>query len=183
LSLLDVGAGPGFGTELLGRLFATNVSGYKIDCTALELSPQWGRFYPYLHNHAGVIIGDLFDQPDNSYDIVVSSHVIEHLPRAEVVPFVKKMQSLARLATIVVCPWQEGCNRHPAHAYSVDRDLLNELHPDHWEVFHSLGWHNPTGRSRCLGMVFRQYALPPSPSAQVAWYRGWLAAWRRRTQK
>ncbi|WP_423281256.1 class I SAM-dependent methyltransferase [Enterovirga sp. CN4-39] len=153
MTFLDVGAGPGFGAAFFARLFRGGHIGPKLDVRALELSPQWAEFYPILHDDIPVIVGDLFGLPDSSHDIVVCSHVIEHLEPDEAIRFVRKMVGVSRELTAVICPWKEGEQRHPSHLHSLDEDFVRELHPTEWRVFPSLGWMHPNG---CLGMIFRK---------------------------
>lgn len=157
LALLDVGAGLGVGTALLASLFSHPWAGYTIDCEALEPSPEWTALYPVLHNNVALRHGRLEEVPDRSYDIVTASHVIEHVERAEVAAFVRKLASVARRFAVVICPWQEPEPLHPEHTFSVRQDLVDELRPDCVKIFRSLGWHNPglTEPLQCIAMVFR----------------------------
>jgi hypothetical protein len=50
MTLLDVGAGPGFGTEFIADLFSDPQGVIRLECRALELSTQWQRIYPALRN-------------------------------------------------------------------------------------------------------------------------------------
>lgn len=153
MTLLDVGAGPGFGAAFFRRLFGEGHYGPKLQVSVLELSTQWQRFYPFLHDGLPVAVRNLYEVEDNSFDIVSSSHVIEHLPRDEAPLFVQKMVSVSRKFTAVICPWKEGKQRHPSHVYSVESDLVDDLKPDVVSIFPSFGWRHEKG---CLGMIFRK---------------------------
>jgi SAM-dependent methyltransferase len=153
MSLLDVGGGPGFGAAYFERLFGRGFYGPKLSVEVLELSSQWARFYPFLHDdRLRVHVGDLFDVQDGTYDIVISSHVIEHLARDKIPAFVRKMVSVSRRFTALICPWSEGEHLHPAHVTSIDQPLVDELRPDVVSIFPSLGWRHPNG---CIWMIFR----------------------------
>ncbi len=159
LTLLDVGAGSGVGTALLASLLAKPYFGYTVDCEALEPFRGWAGLYPLLHRDLPVRGGDLYEIPDASYDLVTASHVLEHVPRHEAAAFARKLASLARKFTVITCPWMEKAPLHPGHEFSVDDELINEVKPDSFETFRSLGWNNGatgTDALQCIAMVFRQ---------------------------
>ena len=159
LTLLDVGSGNGAGKALLASLFSHPSVGFTIECEALEPDRIWEELYPVLYGNVTLRSDSLWDVPDESYDIVTASHVIEHIARAEVAPFIRKLVAIARRLTVITCPWQEQRPLCAAHAFSVDDDLLREVEPDSFTVFRSLGWHGATAGAsdgQCVALVFRK---------------------------
>jgi len=158
MTYLDVGAGPGFGTEFIADLFSDPQGAIHLECRALELSTQWQRIYPALNSHLSISTENLFDIPDKSFDIVACSHVIEHLEPDDAVNFVKKLSAVAREFAIVTCPFKEPEPRHPSHIHSIDENFINRLNPTSFEVLKSFGWNGPHKQSRIVGMLFRPRA-------------------------
>lgn len=154
LTYLDVGAGPGFGSDFIADLFKDPDGAIRLKCHALELSTQWERMYPALNTHLSVSAKDLFEVPSDSYDIVSSSHVIEHLEPDHAVEFVSKMKRVAREFAIVACPFEEPDPRHPSHVQSIDESFINRLRPTRFEVLKSFGWNAPHKQSRVVVMLF-----------------------------
>lgn len=154
---LDVGAGPGFGTNLIGQVFGSPLTGYELDCYGLDLSPELPELFDLLHENATGIQEDLFSLENDSFDIVVCSHVIEHIDRPDIPAFVDKMRNVSTKLVIVICPWKEDPeNLAEVHSTSVDEDIVEKLNPTRWETFDSLGWYNPPLGYKCLAMVFRK---------------------------
>lgn len=171
LSLLDVGAGPGFGTQLIASLFRDNAaSGYELRCTALELSPAWERLYPFINADIQITTGNLYDIPPDSYDIVTCSHVVEHLERGEALRFITHMRAVAKRLAIVTCPWRET-SLHPAHVHRIDEHFVDDAGPSAHVVYKSGGW-----SESCVGMVFRTGRAAPMPARRRAWHRPWRSA-------
>jgi len=153
LRLLDVGAGPGFGTEFIGDLFSEKgPSGYQIECDAIDLGHTWAQVYPSIHKHARFIVGDIFDIDERSYDIVICSAVIEHLERSDAVKFVEQLVKISKKTTIITCPWKEDpLHLTQTHVLSVDEIFISQINPHEYRIYQSGGW---TGE--CVGIIFRK---------------------------
>ncbi|HEX3954897.1 MAG TPA: class I SAM-dependent methyltransferase [Stellaceae bacterium] len=157
-TLLDIGAGCGAGTALLASFFEKPYFGYTIACEAMESTAQWAELYRILYPDLRVRTDSPLDVADGSYDVVTVSHMVERIPRGEVAAHIRKLAAISRKFTIVTCPWREAPPLHPAHAFSVDDDLLDEVAPDSYSLFRSFGWNNPVADPRLLqsvAMVFR----------------------------
>ena len=152
LTYLDVGAGPGHGAAFFQRLF--QFGSPSLDVTALDQSPRWNEIYTALHVDVSLkfISSDIFDLDEKSYDIVGCSHVIEHLSPEYAVKFVNQLKLISRKFLVIICPWNESPELHPAHKYKIDESFLNVLAPDTIKFFNSFGWSHPNG---CVGMIFR----------------------------
>ncbi|MBI3963192.1 MAG: class I SAM-dependent methyltransferase, partial [Deinococcus sp.] len=98
-SLLDVGCGTGLSTQLLlkGRLL--RAVGYDGHGPYLVAAKERG-FY------AQVVQGDVRALPfrEKEFDIVLCSHVIEHLSQTEGLALLERIEQIARLQVIVAAP-------------------------------------------------------------------------------
>jgi SAM-dependent methyltransferase len=136
--VLDVGPGTGHGTALLASLYRGNRLGYQMNVSALDISRQYERYIPAITPHVPFIRENVFDH-QRRYDIVIASHVIEHL--SDPVPFVRRLQEIARLAVFIVAPFNEPAdNLTRGHVTIVDEQLVKELDPVEWHTMHSVSW-------------------------------------------
>lgn len=102
LCLVDVGAGSGDAIDALARWAARR--GVAIDITMLDLNQETVDMARLrLGNTHGVRaeVGDLFDLPPGSTDIVTANMVLHHLPDARLVPAVEALARSARLGVVV----------------------------------------------------------------------------------
>jgi len=151
LTVLDVGARAGRGAMMLASLHPpTDVwrkPGLKV--TALDSE---GNQADTVDDSIEFRVASLFDlPPDERWDIVICSHVIEHIP--DPAPFVAELKRRARMFVLVYTPWEE-CSLIPTH-HRIDRETVMQLQPDHWSVWPSWGWrHEHDANSDCLMQVF-----------------------------
>jgi ubiquinone/menaquinone biosynthesis C-methylase UbiE len=81
MSVLEIGSGPGFYTELLSDIVPNgSITGVEIDPSLVEYSQQYLK--DKVHCQHSVIQGSVMkiDFPDNSFDFAVARLVFEHLP-------------------------------------------------------------------------------------------------------
>lgn len=89
--ILDVGCGRGWLTGLLASF--GEAEGCEPTPEAVEMAR---RFFPKLRFHAGTV-ADLMRQPEaRGYDLLVSSEVLEHVPRAAKPGFVAELTAALR---------------------------------------------------------------------------------------
>ena len=84
LTLLDVGAGSGAGTQLLAQIHSDTMIWSKLDISAIDYV-DWRRRWVAMHYpKIDYRVQASAELPANTWDFVVCSHVIEHLddPRA-----------------------------------------------------------------------------------------------------
>lgn len=136
--ILDVGPGTGMGTALLSQLYRTSQLGYRAEVSALDISTIYERFLPTVAPRVPFIRQDVFEH-EKTYDIVIASHVIEHLD--DPVAFCRRLQQIARLGVFVVCPFKEPADRLTrGHVRSIDEDLVARLAPQWHLSTHSVSW-------------------------------------------
>jgi SAM-dependent methyltransferase len=94
---LDLGCGA-WSPLAAARRLGFHSTGVDISAQAIERARGRGLHDEYLCAHAG-------DLPsDRTYDVVVASHLIEHLPRDEGVGLLRKLESLGRRIVYVATP-------------------------------------------------------------------------------
>jgi SAM-dependent methyltransferase len=136
--VLDVGPGTGHGTALLASLYRGNRLGYQLTVSALDISRQYEHYIPAITPHVPFIRENVFNH-QRRYDIVIASHVIEHL--SDPVPFVRRLQEIARLAVFIAAPFNEPAdNLTKGHVTVIDEQLVKELDPVEWHTIHSVSW-------------------------------------------
>jgi 2-polyprenyl-3-methyl-5-hydroxy-6-metoxy-1,4-benzoquinol methylase len=152
MSLLDIGSRTGIGPGLLRAMYHPfSYSALKLDpVTAIDIDPNFEltakRDFPDIE----ALTGDAFSLGNRKWDIVMSSHTIEHVedPRA----FLKGMQSICNKIAVVACPFEEEeliwCHRN-----RIGYNLLSEAGFHDIHVYRSTHWFN----SMCVIASWRKY--------------------------
>lgn len=136
--VLDVGPGLGLGTALLAQLYSRSRLGYRMRISALDISPVYKHYLPAITPHVPFIVEDVFDH-QKTYDIVIASHVIEHM--TDPIPFCRRLQEVARLAVFIVAPFNEPAdNLTKGHFGVIDEGIVEAIKPEWYEVVHSAAW-------------------------------------------
>jgi SAM-dependent methyltransferase len=152
---LDVGAASGAGASLLASLYPGIFMGPPMIVDAIDKLPDyvdWARAkYPNI-GYRSVNIWDL-EKPDQPWDIVFCSHIVEHLPEPE--KFIARLAEFARHWVLIYTPWMEQ-NRIAGHNYTVDEALLARAGAvEHW-IIDSPAWYNlADAESRCVAFTVR----------------------------
>lgn len=107
------------------------------------------------------MIGDIYSV-EKTYDFVMASHVIEHVP--EPLRFVRQLQKLSTKGTFVVAPYKERADLlSPGHLNIFNEDILNALSATKIHIVKSRGW------GAFLNPPYEMYIaeLPPKASCQA----------------
>lgn len=146
LNILDVGARTGAGANLLGYIFSGNsYSRIKADVTALDIEDRFlvyaKKKFPWISSYIVKDINDL----GGTWDIVVCSHTIEHVPNYR--EFIDKLRMRAKKFVVLLAPYNEaGCKlikdikMCEGHINSIDHDAIAELEPQVLKIYRSLVW-------------------------------------------
>jgi trans-aconitate methyltransferase len=141
-SLLDIGSRTGVGPDLLRRMFHPHsYAALKLDpVTAIDINPACEAENKARYPDIEFLTGDAFELPDTrSWDIVMSSHTIEHVPEPRL--FLEKMRNMAARAAVVACPYHEE-ERIPGHCSSISYRILTEAGYHDIEAYRSPFWFN-----------------------------------------
>ena len=147
LKLIDVGAGSCVGTNVLAMLHSDHHVYSRLEIDAIDYLPlreRWARSQYPLVNY---MVGDAFALPDRSWDLVVCSHVIEHMedPRA----FIDNLRRICRGFAFVYSPYRE-IDRIEHHLATIDESTYAGIPGCELEVVSSMGWHPDIPDDRCL---------------------------------
>lgn len=141
-SLLDVGGRTGVGTALLRLLhhpmaFTT----LKFDpVISLDLDPDLPRIAGQEFKDIAAVQANIFDLEPDSYDIVVCSHTIEHVPDME--GFIAQLERIARRYVVLACPINERVPLSDGHLRTITPEHLASLGYNDIEVYDSFHFHN-----------------------------------------
>lgn len=147
LSLVDVGAGSCMGTNLLAALHSDHVvySKLKIDAVDyIDLRQRWVKaLYPKVHHQ----VADLFDLPSRNWDLVLCSHVVEHVENPR--PFIEKLMDICKGFAFIYTPFEER-DLIPHHLSTITRDTYSGIERCRLEVIKSMGWRGDMPGEYCL---------------------------------
>lgn len=120
---MDVGPGAGFGSNFLGQVLATDFFGRAANVFTLDIDPTYTEYieskHPYIKK---CIVGNIYDH-GQTYDIIVCSHVIEHVPDPE--GFLRQLQRLAAHRVVFTCPYEEPDDQlSVGHLHSLGDEFL-----------------------------------------------------------
>jgi 2-polyprenyl-3-methyl-5-hydroxy-6-metoxy-1,4-benzoquinol methylase len=139
LDVLDVGPASGLGTHLLASLYATSRLGYRMRVHAVDIRSSWQHYIEAMCPHiASMIVQDIFTL-DRKFDLVICSHVVEHVQEPE--RFVRRLQHMASQRVFLCAPYNEDrATMSKSHRNVIDDDFLSRFSPLHVEVVKSAGW-------------------------------------------
>jgi 2-polyprenyl-3-methyl-5-hydroxy-6-metoxy-1,4-benzoquinol methylase len=143
INVLDVGIHSGAGTGLLADIHnRRSYNHLKMNVTGLDIVDNFGDYFKFVKQ-------DIFKIPDHqTWDLVICSHVIEHLP--DPIPFIQKLRKLTSKYLIIACPYNETELRE-GHAITIDSNLISQLNPLEYHVYTNFCWRV---RGECLIMIF-----------------------------
>lgn len=138
--VLDVGVGAGFGTDLLARLYASGILGYKFNIDGLDIRSNYHEYCNTRHGSFNHVVGDIYDEKfTRMYDIVICSHVIEHVANPS--DFIRRLREIARNRIFVAGPFNEPpAQLTRGHIHSFNNLFFDENPPDNLSIILSPGW-------------------------------------------
>lgn len=138
-SALDVGPEVFGGTRLLAETHAKDTwSWLKLKISAIDISPNYQLLASLMVPDVEIIVGDIFDLDKRSWDFIVASHVIEHVP--DPAGFAKKLQQLARDFVLFAAPWNEIPITTPGHVNTINKELTGKLGARDLNIFTNYSW-------------------------------------------
>lgn len=154
LTLLDVGARCGQGSRLFAETHPASDTWKKsaLQVSAVEMEPFWAEIAAETAPAVEYRVGDVGTiDPGRQWDIVVCSHMLEHVPDPEATLAVLRRRAIDWL--VVYTPWREAA-LIPGH-YRIDEHTVERLGPDYTCVAPSYGWRHPVDDvSLCAVQVF-----------------------------
>lgn len=137
-SILDIGPGIGTGANTLGQMYSGKGLGYGATVSTIDFKPRNKKFARTFLRYIRPHYGDIFKH-EAVYDIVIASHVIEHV--SDPLAFVRRMREMSRGIAIVCAPYREPhAAMSPAHINSIDDDFIRNLNAERVEIVRSPGW-------------------------------------------
>lgn len=136
-TVLDVGPGTSEGSNLLGSLYRSRKLGYGAKVETIDIRSDYVPYAKIFAPHTRPFVGDVFDL-DRVYDIVIASHVIEHVSNP--VAFCRRLQAISKGIVLICAPFKEDRSMMTSgHINVFDQEFLDELGGDIRTV-RSAGW-------------------------------------------
>ncbi|HSR66052.1 MAG TPA: class I SAM-dependent methyltransferase [Xanthomonadaceae bacterium] len=164
LKALDVGAASGFGSRFLASLHRDHSIYSRLEVEAVDISPGRKRWVQATAPDVCFTVGDLFELPSRAWDLVVCSHVVEHLDKPR--PFIEKLRDVCRGFAFVYTPYAEEPRIKP-HLSSISEADYDGL-PCEFHRIKSMGWHPNRPDDYCLLAVIDCRNAEPGNTATAA---------------
>lgn len=149
LTVLDVGCGSGSGADLLASLYPNKAFCNPLKVTGLDIIDDFAAYVIGTTRYIDFVRADLFKMRD-IFDIVVCSHVIEHVREPEA--FCAQLQRVCRGRVFLATPFDEPVEgRTKAHCNSFGFGFVQQVNPRSWAVVQSEAW--GSGRKPHYGML------------------------------
>lgn len=137
-SALDVGPLSFAGTALLSTIHKPrSFNRMKLHVSAIDITDKFLPLKDILAPDVRFIKGNIFDV-DETWDIVIASHVIEHVPDPE--KFARRLQEIARDFVIIACPWREDPLVTPGHINTIDKAFTLKIGARGLQIFTNYSW-------------------------------------------
>jgi 2-polyprenyl-3-methyl-5-hydroxy-6-metoxy-1,4-benzoquinol methylase len=139
IDVLDIGPQTFSGTRLLARTHAPDsFNSLKMKISALDIHDYFLELKECLCPEVEFIKSNVFDVKDRSWDLIICSHVIEHVPEPKA--FVAKLQQMARRDVIVACPWNENPITTKGHINTIDKAFVRSVGAKDLKIFTNFMW-------------------------------------------
>ncbi len=147
LTLLDVGAGTGAGSNVFTMLHSGRHVYSKVTVEAVDYTDSRVKWVKTMYPRVKYKVADVYDLPDNNWDMVFCSHVIEHVPDPR--KFLEKLVDISKGFLFVYAPYNE-INRIPAHINTITESLFEGLNIEKISIFKSMAWHADIPDDMCI---------------------------------
>jgi glycosyltransferase involved in cell wall biosynthesis/SAM-dependent methyltransferase len=172
LSVLDVGAASGAGSNLLATMYREHFFDVKMKVDALDIEPKFKTYADSRFPNIRYMIGDIYKLDNtNVWDLIVCSHTLEHIPDYR--RFLTELQRRARYWVLVYVPYEEK-SLIAIHQNSFTEKTVRSLDPIILQVLESPAWKAPVEKKgavrKCILFVMKGFAsrepITQSPEAQ-----------------
>jgi 2-polyprenyl-3-methyl-5-hydroxy-6-metoxy-1,4-benzoquinol methylase len=150
LSLLDVGAGSGIGSNVFTTLHSGRHVYSKINVDAIDYIDSRLRWVKTMYPKVNYNIADVYELPEKNWDLVFCSHVIEHVPNPRI--FLEKLIKTCKGFLFIYAPYNET-NRIPAHINTITESLFDGLAVENINIMKSMAWHADIPEDMCILVV------------------------------
>ncbi|OWK24284.1 hypothetical protein AJ87_24190 [Rhizobium yanglingense] len=138
-TVLDVGPQNMAGTALLRDIHSVySYNRLKLHVEALDITDDFIDFGRVVAPGINLILSDIFDLRDRTWDFLIASHVIEHVP--DPIKFVARLQSLAKDFVLIACPWREFPITTQSHVNTIDKEFTRKVGARGLKVFTNYSW-------------------------------------------
>jgi glycosyltransferase involved in cell wall biosynthesis/SAM-dependent methyltransferase len=160
LSVLDVGAASGAGSNLLATMHREHFFGVKMKVDALDIEPRFKTYADSHFSNIRYLIGDIYRLDNtNVWDLIICSHTLEHVPDYR--KFLSELQRRAKHWVLVYVPYEEK-NLIPIHHNSFTERTVRSLKPTMFQVLESPAWKAPVEKKdevrKCILFVMNGLA-------------------------
>ncbi|WP_043716352.1 class I SAM-dependent methyltransferase [Brucella intermedia] len=137
--VLDVGPGAAFGSEFFASLHASNFLGFTCSVDLIDIDNTYKDLIEEKHTFINKFYcANIFDF-DKTYDIVICSHVIEHVD--EPLKFVRRLQEIARKKVFILTPYNERKEfLAPGHTQIFTQKFTENFEINEWRLLSSIAW-------------------------------------------
>lgn len=138
-TVLDIGPLNFAGTALLSSIHHRNSPNrLRLKVSALDIESRLAIMKEIVAPEVEFICSDLYNLKDRIFDVVIASHVIEHVPQP--FNFARAMQNIAKDFVIVAAPWMEEFPLTGSHINVIDEHFVAELGGEDLQIFTNYCW-------------------------------------------
>jgi SAM-dependent methyltransferase len=146
LKVLDVGVATGYGSRFLASLHSDHSIYSRMEVEALDVNPTRKRWVEAMAPNVEFRVQDLFELPSNTWDMVICSHVVEHLANPR--EFIGKLRDICKGFAFVYAPYDEN-PRIAGHLSTITEKTYEGL-PCKTHLIKSMGWHPNRPEDFCI---------------------------------
>ena len=146
-TVLDIGPQTFSGTALLSKIHHPKSNNrLKLKVSALDIHAKLKGLKDIIAPEIEFIVADLFSLKNRKFDVVIASHVIEHVPNP--VAFMRQMQCIANDFVMIAAPWKEAYPLSGSHINVIDEQLVAAVSAEELQVYTNYCWGK--GRQVCM---------------------------------